>query len=203
VRLLTTGPDGQPIDATVTFRGPADQRPLTTGPTGEGRTTLQPGTWSIYASAGDLAASAVVTVSLGVDPRAVELALRPAGAVMTGESVRIKEMIQFDFNKASLRDDSVPILEEVARVLKSQPDIVRVEVQGHTDALGSPAVNAALSQARAEAVVGALVALGVPKETLYARGYGQTRPMGDNGTDEGRAANRRVQFEVVERGEVR
>ncbi|MEQ1569998.1 MAG: OmpA family protein, partial [Myxococcota bacterium] len=200
VSVNTVDARGEPIDAIVSFRGPSDVPSGATGADGAVDHSLRPGRYEVFAASGDLAAAGALEVVLGSDPQPLVLELTPATAVMAGESVRIQEMVQFDFGLATLRPDGAPILAEVARVLKSQPNIVRIEIQGHTDSVGSPAMNATLSQARAESVLAALVALGVPRETLYATGYGSTRPIGDNTSDEGRAANRRVQFEVVERG---
>jgi OmpA-OmpF porin, OOP family len=150
-------------------------------------------------SDGTLAADAKLTVRLADEPRPLELVLSPTRAVLAGEEVLIQEMVQFDFNQATLGPASGAVLDEVARVLLAVPDVVRLEVQGHTDTIGALPVNQALSQQRAEAVVAALVARGVQPEKLLARGYGPTRPIGTNDTDEGRAQNRRVQFEIVER----
>ena len=72
-----------------------------------------------------------------------------------------------------------------------------IEVQGHTDALGDPVYNYDLSRRRAQSVVDALLDLGVPPELLMARGYGPSRPVSDNDTDEGRALNRRVDFRTI------
>lgn len=200
VKVRTVGDDGRAIDATVQWTGgPADIAPLKSGADGEVETVLRPGSWQVYAFVGDLAASGRLNIDLADEPRPLELTLRPSGAVMSGESVTIKEMVQFDFGKASLRPDSDPILLEVARVLLSQPTIVSVQIQGHTDNVGTVAANQALSQLRAEAVVEALVARGVPREVLSASGYGPTKPIADNTTEEGRAQNRRVQFVVDER----
>jgi outer membrane protein OmpA-like peptidoglycan-associated protein len=88
----------------------------------------------------------------------------------------------------------------VVSALLAAGSVVRVEVQGHTDATGDPAYNLALSEARANAVRRALIERGVPAELLSARGYGPQRPVGDNATPEGRRQNRRVAFEVLERG---
>jgi OOP family OmpA-OmpF porin len=92
------------------------------------------------------------------------------------------------------------VLDQVASALLATGAVMRVEVQGHTDATGNPAYNQQLSEARARSVLQALVARGVPVELLSARGYGPQRPIADNATPDGRSKNRRVQFEVQERG---
>ncbi len=72
-----------------------------------------------------------------------------------------------------------------------------MEVGGHTDSQGDAARNQLLSEQRARAVADALIAAGVPAERLAARGFGSNRPVGDNSTEAGRAANRRIGYEVM------
>jgi OOP family OmpA-OmpF porin len=73
---------------------------------------------------------------------------------------------------------------------------VPLEISGHTDSQGSDDSNLDLSLKRAEAVVAALVSDGIPADSLTAVGYGETRPVGDNGTEEGREENRRIEFSL-------
>jgi len=77
----------------------------------------------------------------------------------------------------------------------TQPEL-NVEIQGHTDSIGSAAYNLNLSQRRADAVKAYLISQGVNASTLTAKGYGKTKPISSNETAEGRAQNRRVEFEV-------
>ncbi|AUX22730.1 porin [Sorangium cellulosum] len=97
---------------------------------------------------------------------------------------------------APISDD---LLREVRDAIQQNPDIELVEVQGHTDDSGSEEYNLRLSQERAEAVLSWLVAAGVPREKLVARGYGFERPLGDNRVKTGRQKNRRVQFMIIKR----
>ena len=101
--------------------------------------------------------------------------------------------INFDFNKADIRPDSRPIIDEVTKLLRDNPDL-RLTVEGHTDNVGTPAYNLNLSDARARSVVAALTAQGIEARRLKSAGYGQERPIADNGTDDGRAKNRRVEL---------
>jgi outer membrane protein OmpA-like peptidoglycan-associated protein len=118
---------------------------------------------------------------------------------VTEQEIVILEQVQFDFNKAVIKKVSFPLLDKVAAVFKQYSEIKLVEVQGHTDSVGSPVHNRRLSQRRAEAVVEALVARGVLNAKVTAKGYGPDVPIGDNATEEGRTANRRVQFKIIER----
>ncbi len=101
--------------------------------------------------------------------------------------------LNFDFDKATMRPDSKPILDEVEKLLVADSQL-RLTVEGHTDNVGQPAYNQRLSQARAEAVVAALTGRGIAATRLRAVGYGQERPIADNATDAGRAQNRRVEL---------
>ncbi len=102
----------------------------------------------------------------------------------------------FDFNSATLKPESYAELNRLAAVLKQYPGIV-VEISGHTDNVGSYQYNLKLSQKRAEAVVEYLIAQGVPPESLVAKGYGPSKPIAPNDTEEGRALNRRVEAKVI------
>lgn len=101
--------------------------------------------------------------------------------------------ILFATGKADLLPESMEEIQKVAEYMKKNPS-VRFEVQGHTDNQGSDKVNDPLSQQRAEAVVKALVELGVDDFNLKAVGKGSHEPIADNGTADGRAQNRRVEF---------
>lgn len=101
--------------------------------------------------------------------------------------------VNFDFNKATLKPESTPVLETAAALLKAKPTVA-VEVQGHTDAVGDDATNQKLSEARAETVCAWLVGHGTEAKRLSAHGYGRSQPVADNGSSEGRAKNRRVEL---------
>jgi OmpA-OmpF porin, OOP family len=103
------------------------------------------------------------------------------------------EGIYFDFNKATLKPESDPALEKVASLLASDRAL-KLEVQGHTDNVGTAAYNEKLSDARAAAVKAWLVAHGTAGARLTSHGYGFTQPVASNDTDQGRALNRRVEI---------
>ena len=104
--------------------------------------------------------------------------------------------VNFDFDKSNIRADAAEILEEAARILQDEPD-VRISVDGHTDARGTDAYNDRLSERRAQAVVDRLTRLGVSRSRLEPQGYGESRPVATNETEEGRAQNRRVELNVI------
>ncbi len=103
--------------------------------------------------------------------------------------------VNFDFDKANIRPDAVPILEEAARTLKDESELT-VAVDGYTDAVGSDAYNQRLSERRANAVKAYLEQLGVAGSRLTAKGFGKSDPVASNDTAEGRAQNRRVELVV-------
>ncbi len=102
--------------------------------------------------------------------------------------------IYFDIDKTDLRPESRSTLEEVAKLLKADPSL-RLEVAGHTDNTGATAHNMQLSAGRAAAVVNALVTTyGIERARLQANGYGNSKPVAPNDTDQNRAKNRRVEL---------
>ncbi len=118
--------------------------------------------------------------------------------VVKAKKVVIDQKIHFDFNKSNIKSDSYPILDDVSSVLKSNLQIRRVRIEGHTDSIGSDEYNQKLSDKRANAVKEYLVGKGVDSTRLESIGYGESHPIADNGTESGRAQNRRTEFNVVE-----
>jgi OOP family OmpA-OmpF porin len=104
----------------------------------------------------------------------------------------------FATGSATLSEEATALLDEAAALLIDNPSTSLI-VEGHTDDQGGEEANLALSQARAQAVADYLVAAGVSADRLTAVGFGETRPVADNATPEGRAQNRRIDF-VVEGG---
>ena len=103
--------------------------------------------------------------------------------------------VHFDFNKANIRADAKPILDQAAATLKEH-DGVAVTVEGHTDNIGSDAYNQKLSVRRAEAVRDYLAGQGVPTSRMTVVGKGESEPVATNDTEDGRAQNRRVELLV-------
>lgn len=101
--------------------------------------------------------------------------------------------VLFDTGKTEIKPESNGLLDEVAAMLKANPDL-RLRIEGHTDNVGGAAANLQLSKGRAAAVKTALLARGVAGERLAAEGYGDTRPVAGNATEDGRAQNRRVEL---------
>ncbi len=106
---------------------------------------------------------------------------------------RVALHVQFEADKAVLLPDATPTIEQIAKLLEQNPDMV-LSIEGHTDNSGDRALAQKLSENRAKAVQAAIVAKGVDKGRLKTKGWGPTKPIADNTTDEGRAKNRRVEL---------
>lgn len=107
--------------------------------------------------------------------------------------VNIPSAISFDTDSYAIKPSFAPVLDQVAQTLTEHPELT-AQVVGHTDSTGSPAHNMTLSQNRAQSVAGYLVQHGVAAARLAAQGMGQNQPIADNGTEAGRAQNRRVEI---------
>lgn len=101
--------------------------------------------------------------------------------------------INFDTNKAVIKPESMPLIQQIVDLMKGQPNL-RVSIEGHTDNQGTAAANKTLSLNRARAVAAAVSAGGVKTDRMETVGWGQEKPIADNRTEEGRAANRRVEL---------
>jgi len=106
---------------------------------------------------------------------------------------RIALYINFDTGQSTIKPESEKIIDEIAALLQNNPEL-QLSIEGHTDNVGSPASNKALSVARAETVLDAVVGKGVTASRLCAVGWGQEKPIAANRSEEGRAKNRRVEI---------
>ena len=134
-------------------------------------------------------------------PRVVDLppAEPPPPVIVTPRKILITEKIHFEFDKARIRPISFHILDAVVDVLQRNPDILKVQVEGHTDAVGSDAYNQRLSERRSKSVVEYLASHGVSRSRLVAKGLGESNPVDTNDTALGRARNRRTEFTILDR----
>ncbi|GAB2863186.1 hypothetical protein GCM10027277_34800 [Pseudoduganella ginsengisoli] len=138
----------------------------------------------------DLAAAMAPGFALRTDLRVVQ------GQQQMLDAVLAQRIIEFDSGQATLRPSGMAILDEMAAVILKLKG-ARIEVSGHTDNVGPRSSNIALSQARAQAVRAYLAAKGVDPGTVAVSGLGPDKPVADNGSAEGRARNRRIEFKVA------
>jgi OmpA-OmpF porin, OOP family len=129
-----------------------------------------------------------------LSPFTKDIYLQP---IEVGLTVRLKN-IYFDFDKTTLKNESFPELNKVVDFLKRN-ESVEIEIAGHTDNKGSDDYNASLSQGRSQAVVDYLISQGIQEFRLTAHGYGESKPVESNDSEEGRAVNRRVEFTVLKK----
>lgn len=109
------------------------------------------------------------------------------------KSGKVALYINFETGKSIIKPESQNIVDQVAEMLTSDPTL-KISVEGHTDNTGNAAANQTLSENRAKAVMNAIVAKGIDKSRLTSKGWGQTKPVADNSSEEGKAKNRRVEI---------
>lgn len=171
---------------------------LQTGEDGAETVRLVPGRWAVAARAEGIGATVQqVDVPAGEGSLSVDLTLGTAQVQVVGTRIDLGAPIRFAFAAAVLEPSSDALLREVAAQLVLHPEFGHVALRGHTDNVGDPAANLLLSRRRADAVRERLVTLGVDASRLSAEGFGDTQPVVDNATEEGRAQNRRVEFVVT------
>jgi outer membrane protein OmpA-like peptidoglycan-associated protein len=135
-----------------------------------------------------------------MDIRADRPAPPPARVVLTASAIQISDKVQFELGKAELLPVSFSLLDEVAAMMKDNPQIELLQVEGHTDSIGSATANKTLSNNRAESVRKYIIAKGIAKARLASKGFGPDKPIADNSTDQGREQNRRVEFNILKQG---
>ena len=132
-------------------------------------------------------------------PKAEEPPKPPPRVELRDNKIDFKEKIQFEVNKAIIKEASFSLLHDIAEVIKQNPQVKKISIEGHASAEGAAATNKKLSDARAKSVMEHLVKKeAIDAARLTAKGWGVEKPIADNGTEEGREKNRRVEFLVVE-----
>lgn len=122
----------------------------------------------------------------------------PPRVVVRDNKIEIREKIQFDFDKATIKDASFGLMNEIVDVVAKHPQIRRIRIEGYASSEGDPQHNRTLSDDRAKSVMKYLTDHGIPATRLAAMGYGADRPVADNTTEAGREQNRRVEFAILE-----
>jgi outer membrane protein OmpA-like peptidoglycan-associated protein len=132
------------------------------------------------------------------EPPKVASMSKMARVQVTADHIVINEKIQFEMNKAAIKPDSNGLLDEIAKTFKDNPQIKKVEVQGHASGEGDAKLNLKLSEERAKAVAAAIATRGVKAETVSAKGYGSTKKLVEEKTEVDREKNRRVDFLILD-----
>jgi OOP family OmpA-OmpF porin len=122
----------------------------------------------------------------------------PPRVEVRDNKIEIHEKIQFDFDKATIKEASFSLMNEIGDVIKKNPQIHKIRIEGYASSEGDPGHNRKLSDDRAKSVMKYLTDHGIPQAELAAIGYGADRPIADNSTEDGREQNRRVEFTILE-----
>jgi len=207
LRVLAVDREGNPVSQiAITVRGPSEHRLISDATGAAVVEALEPGAYTAHI---DDPIYLIAVADFDVDARretTVQLRaqLKPSrpSVVVKKKAIALRRQISFATGSDEILPNSEPILFEVADALLRNPGIELVEIQGHTDNSGAHDLNMRLSQKRAEAVQRWLSQHGVEPTRLLAKGYGPTRPIVPNITQQNRARNRRVQFRIVRRADV-
>ena len=119
----------------------------------------------------------------------------PLQRIKPGEKVVLRNIF-FDFDKSELKEESFIELDRLVQFMQENPKL-KIRINGHTDNIGSSEYNMKLSDQRAVSVMQYLRSKGIPYERIISRGFGSTKPVESNETPEGRARNRRTEFEIL------
>ncbi|MGC9368600.1 MAG: OmpA family protein [Paracoccaceae bacterium] len=137
-----------------------------------------------------------IDVSYVAPPEPENTQPTPEECVARVNAILEEQKITFAPGSVTVEGESLRVVDRIAQVLRDCPD-AKMEIGGHTDSQGREEMNLQLSQSRAEGVLSALLARRILTSNLTARGYGETRPIADNDTEEGREANRRIEFRLI------
>ncbi|WP_312206919.1 MULTISPECIES: OmpA family protein [Epilithonimonas] len=145
------------------------------------------------------AAGGVIGNKMDKQAKEIKETLPGAEVERVGEGIKVtlnENTVNFDFNSANLTTLAKTNLDKLVTVLKNNPD-TNINIYGHTDSIGSDAVNLRISAQRAAAVKNYFVANGISASRMFTEGLGKSSPIASNDTDAGRAKNRRVEFAIT------
>lgn len=192
--LKVTDPEGKP----TAFKWSVGQG-FTDDPDGNVDTQVKPGRYILrIESEGYMAIRQPIDLAPS-DRLVLEFTLQPSKIVVTKERIELREEVYFDTGKATIKGESFAMLNEVAGVLKDNPDITKISVEGHTDSRGSRTSNQTLSDSRAAAVRQYLIDQGVEPDRLVSKGFGEDKPVVSGNNEAAWSKNRRVDIFILER----
>lgn len=189
VRLLLTGPAARP--AVTDAFGKIEEQDL---PPGEYGARVDQEGYLVSVTPFTVKAREATNLTIQLIPTPKKSLVK-----VTKNKIQIRESVFFTSDTAEIEARSDLLITEIADLLIRNPDLLQVEIQGHTDDTGSPDHNNDLSHRRAEAVRARLVRAGVAPDRLVAKGYGMSKPLAPNLNAQNRARNRRVEFVIIER----
>jgi outer membrane protein OmpA-like peptidoglycan-associated protein len=203
VRGTVVDADGNPVGgATVSFNGPQSVTVQTDG-SGSFSQKVDSGDYTLSVSAPDYMTGGRDLALNERDEKQLRLSLESSPdedlASLEGDAIEVEERIEFETGSADLAGESEAVLDQVAATLLANPNVQRIEVQGHTDNTGNESENMTLSQKRAETVKQYLVDRGIAADRMVAKGYGSKQPRMPNISPRNRRLNRRVEFKVLEK----
>ncbi|MFK7928937.1 MAG: OmpA family protein [Myxococcota bacterium] len=196
VRVVDT--EGAPVDANLMLKGPEPMEARQAGADGNEGFELPPGTWRLIAEADGFGTASQEVVLVDGDRKLITLTLRKPTVTITDTTLELAPVL-FHFDETRLVEASKPTLEECASVLLANPELLLIEVAGHTDVRGDATYNAQLSQGRVDTVRRYLISQGVEPSRLKSQGYGESKPIASGDTEAAHQKNRRVEFIIVER----
>lgn len=202
VRGLVSDMQGNPVaGATIRLNG-SQKSELKTDANGRFSTEVPAGSYAVVASAPEYQTWGR---DVKIEPNgelAMDMVLRPAAketlVEVSTEEIKITDYVHFETGAAKILPRSFNVLDQVVAVIFENPQIKNVQIQGHTDDVGSQELNLELSQKRADAVRDYFIEKGVAPERLTARGFGSQQPLLPNTSSRNRSLNRRVEFKIVE-----
>ena len=196
LKLRVVDPEGKLIPgATVNV----DSTPPTSLANGSGELNLDPGQHLLLVRANGYKAEKLDASVMQAQLTELDVTLSPAKARITKEKIEILEKVYFDLAKASIKSESFQLLDDVAEILRDNPDIKLIRVEGHTDSRGSAKYNKSLSDRRAKSVRQYLMDAGIDPDRLQSEGFGEERPVDPQENESAWEQNRRVEFVIVER----
>ncbi|MDB5037006.1 MAG: hypothetical protein JWQ35_534 [Bacteriovoracaceae bacterium] len=195
---VVKNPEGTPLTAVFTSANGKVQ-PFGTDPvTGVFSQSLQAGSYELKVQAENYLPQTVICNVAGGETTKLEIALeKPKAAVVIDNKIVLPDAIYFEFGKADIKRESFGILDQVVDILLKNDNYKELKIEGHTDNVGGEAPNQKLSEKRAAAVRLYLIKKGVKGAKVTSSGFGKTKPVATNLTPEGRAENRRVEFNLV------
>jgi outer membrane protein OmpA-like peptidoglycan-associated protein len=190
--------DGLPVPVNVRVLGDTPRRVPATSD-GVTQLKLPPGPYSLILRADGYRNQETTVTVEEAGTATVEVVMQGGLVKLDGDRILILDKVYFETDSAQIKQESLPLLDEVASTLINHPELLHIQVQGHTDSRGAEDYNLDLSSRRAEAVRYYLVTQGVSESRLTAQGYGESVPLAKDENEKAWAMNRRVEFHVTQR----